>query len=126
MNKRKVLLIRSHDCRYCKQGFYALSYVLDYAATKSYLISDLQGTLADKPHIDNEINSFDPYLIYGFGHGNSNTFTANSETPVWYVGKDLTHLKDRIVYLLSCLTANNLGPYIINQGAVGYGGFIIS
>ena len=126
MNKRDVLFIRPSDCRYCLNGFYGLEHVVKYASNKSYNIVDLNGKNADNPYIDDVIMDFSPYLIYGFGHGNVNAYTANSEIPVWIVGEDLTHLAGRIIYLLSCLTANQLGPYLIKQGVIGYGGFLVS
>jgi len=126
MNKRDVMFIRPSDCRYCLNGYYGIGHVVDYAADKAFNIMDLEREQADNPYIDNTINSFQPFLIYGFGHGNVNVYTANSETPVWHTGEPLTHLAGKVIYLLSCLTAQQLGPYMIDQGALGYGGFLIS
>ena len=126
MSKRDVMFIRPSDCRYCWNGYFGLGHVVDYAADKSFNIEDLKSEQADNPYIDDTVNSFNPFMIYGFGHGNVNVYTANSETPVWVVGENLTHLSGRIIYLLSCLTANQLGPYFIDQGALSYGGFLIS
>jgi len=126
MNKRDVMFIRPSDCRYCWNGYFGLGHVVDYAADKSFNIEDLKSEQADNPYIDDTVNSFNPFMIYGFGHGNVNVYTANSETPVWVVGENLTHLSGRIIYLLSCLTANQLGPYLIDQGVLSYGGFLVS
>lgn len=58
--------------------------------------------------------------------GNSETtFTADSEQMVFSVDEN-SKLSGRIVYLLSCLTANSLGPAIIENGATAYAGYDIS
>lgn len=122
----KMMFVRPKNCRYCGNGYYALQHMLEYADSKArWTIIDMAEERADKGPIYTALDQYDPQSFYGFGHGSNTVFTADSETPV-FTTNDCGKLMGRDVYLLSCLTANSLGPAIINTGGNSYAGYNIS
>jgi len=68
-----------------------------------------------------------PQQLYLFGHGQTWVYTSEKckyffTDPV-HNGLNLDLVKDRYCHLLSCLTAQTLGPEIIKAGAKGYFGY---
>ena len=61
--------------------------------------------------------------IYGLGHGSKDTYTVVNTEPFLSTTKNLDLVKDRVISLLSCLTANDLGPAIVRAGAIAYFGY---
>ena len=60
--------------------------------------------------------------IYGLGHGSATTFTVTEEAPFISTVKNLDLVENRVVHLLSCLTALELG-YAIAETAIAYFGY---
>lgn len=124
-DQTKMMFVRPINCHDCGNGYYALAHARDYAETKGFTILDIEGTDANQGPVWDALDTEDPGSFYGFGHGNVDIYTGDSEQMIF----DTTHcdkLAGRIVYLLSCLTANQLGPAIRDAGALGYAGFDIS
>ena len=69
------------------------------------------------------LNTHDPILFYGCGHGDEATFTGYMMEELLYACLNDEKMKDRITHLLSCLTANLLGPSIVNKGGLAYEGY---
>jgi hypothetical protein len=125
-DSNKMMFIRPKNCHYCGNGYYALGHVLSYANSKGqWSIMDIAAEQANKDQIFSALNEQDPEGIYAFGHGSNTIFTADAELPV-FTTEDCSILRERVVYLLSCLTGNLLGPAIIRIGAKAYAGFNIS
>jgi len=61
--------------------------------------------------------------IYGLGHGSKDTYTVVDAEPFLSTTLNLDLVKDRVISLLSCLTAKELGPAIVEAGAVAYFGY---
>lgn len=123
---RKMMFIRPRNCRYCGNGYYGMGHVIDYARQKGFwIISSLEREQANKEPIYSAMDEHDPESVFGFGHGNETTFTADAEQPIFTVD-ECNKLSGRITYLLSCLTAIHLGPAIIANGGRAYAGFDIS
>jgi hypothetical protein len=100
--------------------------MVDYANDKNkWNIIDLQGDQANKDPIYAALDEYDPLGYYHFGHGNLGVVTGDAELPV-FTSTQCDKLQNRITYLLSCLTANILGPAIITVGGRSYAGFNIS
>lgn len=118
-----MMFVRPRDCTYCGHGYYALQHVIQYATGSD--IIDLPGEQANKAPVYDAINLYNPSMFYGFGHGSACRWTGNREEDI-FTCEECDKLSGKIVYLLSCLTANGLGPEIIRQGAVAYAGFNIS
>lgn len=121
-----MMFSRPFACRFCPHGYYGMLYAINYAQEKGYWnIIDMSSTLANKDPIYSEISEKDPFSFYGFGHGNNCVFTGDAEEPI-FTCDECGILAERIVYLHSCLTANGLGPAIIESGGLAYAGFNIS
>jgi len=126
MNRRTSLFIRPKDCRVCEHGYYGLLHPINHSNAQGFNTIDLSWTQAERVNVESTVPIVQPFLIHGFGHGNVNIYTGNSETAIFHTSFDLTYLAGSVIYLLSCLTANELGPYLITQGVLGYGGFLIA
>jgi len=88
----------------------------------------LQGDADIGSNFENVTKSLNPSLVVGFGHGASDTWAGQYiKTEDGYsilltpANADL--MVGRVVYLLSCFTAQELGPDMINSGATAYAGY---
>ena len=88
-------------------------------------ITELVGSDANPERIKQEIATLKPALVLGVGHGSINTFTVECTTPFLHAQSpsELELMNERIVSLLSCLTAQVLGPALIDAGATAYTGY---
>lgn len=121
----KMLNIMPYNCRYCKGGFKGMVHISDAARAQELFLTEIQKGDANKGPVWDALAAEEPIFVNGFGHGNNSIYTGDSESMIF----DTTHcdiLSGRVVYLLSCLTANALGPAIIDNGGIAYGGFNIS
>ena len=79
----------------------------------------------------NALGNTDPLLLYAGGHGEKKIFTLqNQEHALWVPSVEWGHddsninlVQGRIVYLLSCLTGQELGPAIAAQDNTEYLGY---
>jgi len=125
-NETKMMFARPKNCRYCGHGYYGLLHAVQYAQAKGlWNITDLSGEQVNKTNVYEAIDRDDPFSFYGFGHGSPSIFTDDSELPL-FTTTECSKLSGRIVYLLSCLTGQQLGPAIIQNGALAYAGFNVS
>jgi len=121
-----MMFARPRNCRFCEHGYRGLGHMVDFANARGlWDITDVQETDVNKTNIHSVIDLTDPLSFYGFGHGNNCVYTGDDETPIFDCD-DCSALSGRVVYLMSCLTANGLGPEIIRQGALAYAGFNVS
>ena len=71
--------------------------------------------------------SLNPSLVVGCGHGGPDIWVGQYITGQGYSTLLTTAnaglMAKRVVYLLSCLTAQSLGPEMIGKGAVAYAGY---
>lgn len=123
-----ILCGRPKECRYCEQVYYGLLHIVQYIRERGYVVYDLSGSKCIRSEIYDKLENLNPSLFAAMGHGYIDTFTDNNEAIVWRCGYISCsyppgNLKNRIVYLWSCLTARELGPEIINYGATAYIGF---
>jgi len=61
--------------------------------------------------------------IYALGHGSKDTYTVIDTEPFLSTVLNLDLVKDRVISLLSCLTAKELGAAIVQAGAIAYFGY---
>lgn len=63
-------------------------------------------------------------FLLGVGHGDEDTYTGQNESVILDAGKyNPKEVNGKVVKLLSCLTAQQLGPDIIANGAACYMGY---
>jgi len=120
-----MLNIMPYNCRYCVQGFKGMEYISQEARLCNLHLIELQKRDAEKQPVWDVLASMEPMFVNGFGHGNAKVYTGDSETTIFKTS-ECDILASRVVYLLSCLTAIELGPEIINIGGIAYGGYNIS
>lgn len=124
-NPDNMLFVRPKNCRFCGHGYYGLQHALQYANSKGWDTIDIAAENANQIPVYTAIDNYDPATFYGFGHGNNCIYTGDAEEGI-FTCDECNRLNGRMVYLLSCLTANGLGPEMIRQGALAYAGFNIS
>ncbi len=62
--------------------------------------------------------------ISGIGHGSPTTYTGHHGDPILRAcNYDPAEVKDKVIHLLSCQTAKQLGPDVIKKGANAYAGY---
>ena len=87
-------------------------------------VFDLQDENVTEENIKKMIEKFDPYIIFLNGHGTDYSFKGkDGETDVITRCKNDHLFKDRVVYALSCFTANILGKSSRNKGCECYIGY---
>jgi hypothetical protein len=88
------------------------------------IITELIGADANPERVRQELSQMNPIVMCGIGHGNETTYTVECTAKLFDTSSsDLNLLADKIVSLCSCLTAVELGPAIIDVGAVAYTGY---
>lgn len=123
-DKKEIMFIRPKNCHWCEHGFYGLKHSVDYTNEKQmWNATDISKEDAVQPVIYDELNTTNQGAVYGFGHGGVSCFTGDTEEPV-FTKSEAYMLNERIVYLLSCMTGQELGPAIINQGGEAFAGFV--
>lgn len=119
-----VLNIIPYHCHDCETGYWALKHVSEAIAEAGLDLIELEKEQAVEGTVDTAIMKHDPLLINGFGHGQNWIYTGDTEEEIFSTW-NLEGLKERVTYLLSCLTAQDLGPEAERQGCVAYGGYDI-
>jgi len=88
------------------------------------IITELIGDDANPDRVKQELARMSPICFAGIGHGNSYTYTVECTAKLFDTSStDLNLLADKVCSLCSCLTAQQLGPAIIDAGAVAYTGY---
>jgi hypothetical protein len=120
----KFLNIVPCHCRYCSGASICLERLTQEAQVRGLIVTELLCSNAEHDPVWAALTNDNPIFVHGYGHGNRGIYTGDSETMIF----DTTHcdiLSQRVIYLLSCLTANELGPAAIAAGAIAYVGFNI-
>lgn len=87
------------------------------------IITELIGDEANKEKIKQELQRLNPIFFFGLGHGNVDVWSDECTEVFMRVGdSEVDLMKERVVVLNSCLTAQELGPAIIDAGAETYVG----
>lgn len=118
----KMLNIMPYHPAYCDGAFLAMVHISDEARSQDLDLIELQKYDAVKQPVWDTLEASDPIFVNGFGHGNTGIFTGDDSKAI-FTDDECDILAGRIVYLLSCLTAIELGPAVISAGGVAYIGF---
>ena len=99
-------------------------YVYPYFQQTDYNILTLFGNDATRDKFAAYCMLPDVVFISGFGHGYDNLFTGQNGEILWKVDSyDPTEVAGKIIHLMSCLTAKELGPDLVYEGARAYFGY---
>ena len=107
--------------------------VRDYAQKIGYQVIDLEGEYAKPEYIYSAIEQYDPYIVFGSGHGCTHLMTAQDYMDTFWAtpgcgehpkyDNSLDMLSGRVTFLLSCYCGANLIPSIVANGGVAGVGF---
>ena len=114
-------------------GYWTGAEVVDYALDKKFGVHELREDDAVRDELKNFLDYQDPIFFFHFSHGGEDTLTGQDMTTLIccnnfvedgnnYAPNDLL-LRDRVVYTLSCSSANQLGPKAVQNGCLAYIGY---
>jgi len=90
-------------------------HVVDSAVENGYTVFDNVAEAAMHDTVHQSIQTNDPFIFYGCGHGGPDVFTGDN-LDVIFTTEDCDILAGRLVDLHSCSTGSRLGPEIIKKG----------
>lgn len=111
----RIVISRPKNCLYCEGVFYGIGQVIDYVQARGMNVTSLDASQARNGIVVDTISDQDPAFFFGFGHGLPYLFTGD-DGGVIYSLYNIGNLQNRVTYLLSCLTARQLGPAIAGLG----------
>jgi hypothetical protein len=105
-------------------GSCLLSKIVELNKQPNHIIAELKGENAYPTTINTTIKLLNPAYCVIIGHGQDTLLTVECKTPYLTLeSPELELFQNRIVTLLSCLTARELGPKLIEAGALAYNGY---
>lgn len=104
-------------------GAYWIGVVGSKARQLGWQVTDLYKKEASSSNFRGGIEQQDPIFVHGVGHGNETMYSVEDEEITLTACQDDQIMKDRIVYLLSCRTAVELGPSMVSKGCFAYLGY---
>ena len=105
-------------------GSVVLHQIIEANKRSGQTITELIGDDAYPDKVLQTLQTLQPLVFVGIGHGNTNVFSVESTNIlVKDDSPELQLFKERVVSLCSCLTAQILGPALIDAGAVTYTGY---
>ena len=97
------------------------------AGIRALDVIDLGGDLATRVDLRLALDEHDPAFFVACGHGSptqlAGQYDALGRPDIMLDLRNADWMRGRIVFLLSCSTAKELGPKIIEQGGVAYIGY---
>lgn len=112
-----------------KYGHYWFGQLVVEPAQQAGLnVIDLEKDKAVRAEFFNAIDEHNPIYITGVGHGNETTFTGQNYSVLLKVDDQETikRVPNRHFHLLSCRTGAQLGPWLVDNGAVAYHGYKVT
>lgn len=111
--------ITSSASRYREQSLF--SYL-----EKRFRVEHMTGKMARRQHITYSLKKHGAGVVYitGIGHGFSDEFTGELFCSIFKVGEyNGREVKNKIVHLLSCSTASELGKNMVEEGCKAFFGY---
>lgn len=119
----KIVTSRALNVEYGGHIANGAKHVVDSAIENGHPVFDNVAEAAVHDTVHQAIQTNDPFIFYGAGHGNSNTFTGD-RLDVIFTTEECDILAGRLVNLHSCLCGLRLGPEIIKKGGVSFLGYV--
>ncbi len=100
-------------------------YVYPEFKTRKYKIIRNQGKKANRTSVKDNLMCFKNIrYITGVGHGDYNLYTGHNADIVFEIGAYLPkEVNGRVIHLLSCRTARDLGPDFVKKGCTAFFGY---
>jgi hypothetical protein len=109
---------------YLDYGSTVLQAIVQNNRQPSQNIAEIKGDQATPENVKSQMQSLNPSTFSGIGHGDENTYTVqNLAVFLDTSSPNLALFQGVVCDLNSCLTAVNLGPALINAGAIAYVGY---
>jgi hypothetical protein len=120
-----VVGIDSNYERVTRAGFeYREKHVYPYLESKGFAVRKYQGPLARRYYVAKEVEKPEVDYITGIGHGLYNVYTGDHGDIVFQADQyQPNEVRGKIVHLLSCQTARELGPHFVRNGCVAFFGY---
>lgn len=109
---------------YINYGSVVLHDIVSKNRKAGQVITELIGDDANPDRIKQELRTMQPIVFCLIAHGNVDVVSCECTAKLFDTSStDLDLMTDKVVSLTSCLTAQLLGPAIIDAGAVAYTGY---
>lgn len=122
MSKSLLITRPNHDPA-TNYLFYWSMPVIKLAFQKAFQVTDLSGIKANQVDFTNRVRKTNPSLLFFNGHGSETTIKGQDEKTLVSTRKDLSLLKNRIIFARSCSSAAKLGPKSLLKGAKAFIGY---
>lgn len=112
--------------RYEATTFYLFAWgkkIIEAALVKNLKVIDLKENRANRKELTSVIRKIKPELIVLNGHGNSDLITGQNDEVLIKADLNEEMLAGKIIYVLSCRTAQLLGSKSVAKGARCYIGY---
>ena len=118
------LFVEPND-NYIEYGSVPMHQIIEANRQPGQNITELMGADANPTRIKQELAKSNSLVFSGIGHGSFSVFTVQNLAPLLHAEnpEELALMKERVVLLTSCLTAETLGPALIAAGSVVYAGY---
>jgi len=121
----KIVTSRALNVQYGGHIANGALHVVNSAIENGYTVFDNVAEQAVHDIVHQSIQTNDPFIFYGCGHGSETVFTGDNLNVI-FTTEDCEILAGRLVNLHSCLTGFLLGPEIIKKGGVSFLGYVKS
>jgi hypothetical protein len=123
--RRKAVFTESdHDTITTSGSDYRKASVHPQFLAKGFSIVSLTGSTNVRSTFEAAIKNTWVTYTSGIGHGSPTIYSGNAGSYLWQVGGyDASEPKGKVIHLLSCLTAQTLGPDLVTNGAKAYFGY---
>ena len=103
---------------------YREAVVYPYLTSQGMVVTKLQGPLARRHYVAEEVVNKELRYITGVGHGRLDTYTGDFLEPIFQVGHyEAEEVQGKIVHLISCLAGCELGPDFVKHGCLAFFGY---
>jgi len=121
--RNAVIITRPTECPLCDQGYLGMQPLVDVAMKLGLDVTDCGDEMANEETVEQALEYVDPMLFIGFGHGLPNVFTGQYLFPILMECENDQLMEGRVVYLLSCYCAEDLGISMNQKGAIVFVGY---
>ena len=125
INSNIIIICRTEYELDVKYLYYWNEEIIKVAKSRNLYIIDLKNDNFTKNKLEKLTDDKNPFLFIGNGHGTNWSFNGHNNERVIEACKNDIILKNKIVYLLACDTANILAESALKKGCscfIGYSG----
>ncbi len=123
INDKVVLIGRCSYDELVKYPYYWMESVIHEAQELGYTVLDLKDDKFNRETLLKTIEEQNPFMVILCGHGNTSYILGHNDEKVMRLCKDDHLLKDKIVYAISCYTAEGLSKSARTKGCKSYIGW---